>query len=116
MGSIHSHDASTASRRMKSVASPAITSSSNRSYASGDCSPKVDPYWKSIFTGCTCTWGPGSFAEIRSDRPSSGWMRRASMLEASGASRSRLNRICGTSLKWTAISLARLGRRLPVRR
>ena len=36
IGITHRHAASTASRRMNSVASPAITSSSSRSYASGD--------------------------------------------------------------------------------
>jgi hypothetical protein len=38
---IQLHDASTWSRRMKSVASPAITSSSSRSYASGVLPPKM---------------------------------------------------------------------------
>ena len=43
IGITHRHAASTASRRMKSVASPTITSSSRRSYASGDVPPNVLP-------------------------------------------------------------------------
>src|SRR2546427_12133492 len=43
IGITHRHPASTASRRMNSVESPTITSSSSRSYASGDVPPKVLP-------------------------------------------------------------------------
>src|SRR5205085_2912355 len=42
IGMTNSQAVSTASRRMKSVASPAITSSIRRSYASGDVPPKLE--------------------------------------------------------------------------
>jgi hypothetical protein len=41
IGVIHCHDASTASRRENSVASPRMASSSSRSYASGGSPPNA---------------------------------------------------------------------------
>ena len=55
-------------------------------------------------------------AQMRSDRPSSGWRRRARTFGSNGVVGLRLNSTSGTSLKCTAISDARFGSRLPVRR
>ena len=113
---IHAQEASTASRRINSEASPAITSSSRRSYASGEGAPKTSPYLKCISTGCVCAFDPGVLEMIRSDSPSSGWIRRANTLGACGAAGLALKRICGMSRNWTAISLARFTIPFPVRK
>src|SRR5205809_768240 len=69
MGVIHAHEASTASRRMKRDASPAMTSSSKRSYASGDGAPNASPWRKCIPTGCVLAFAPGTFEMIRRAKP-----------------------------------------------
>ena len=58
---------------------------------------------------------PGTLAPKRSMIPSSGWMRMASRFGSGCVAVSRNSR-WGTSLNWIAISVARLGRRLPMRR
>ena len=75
----------------------------------------AEPYVKSIVTLRTSMPRPGTLAPNRSMIPSSGWIRIASRL-ASGSLALSLNSWCGTSLNWIAISVARLGSRLPMRR
>ena len=67
-----------------------------------------------MVTDRTSSPSPGTLAPKRSMIPSSGWIRIASRF-ASGSTPSSLNSRCGTSRYWIAISVARLGRRLPVR-
>jgi len=73
------------------------------------------PYWKSICTGRTASAVPGVLAAICSVAPSFGCTEITSSFGGGGASRLR-NGWCGTGLKTIAISVARSGRRLPVRR
>ena len=54
-------------------------------------------------------------ATKRSRMPSSGWMRMANML-GSGSLALSLKSVSGGWLNWIAISVARRGRCLPVRR
>ena len=68
-----------------------------------------------MLTGAISIAGPGSFDPKLSAIPSSGWIRIASTLGRMLSPR-RPNRRCGASLKWTAISVTRLGSRLPDRR
>ena len=68
-------------------------------------------------TGCRCTPWPGIFDSMRSEKPSSGWTRSTRALGASPppAAASR-NIVTGGRLNWMAISVTRVGSRLPVRR
>ena len=59
---------------------------------------------------------PGSFASNRSEIPSSGWTLTISRLGATELTRARLKISSGGRLNWIAISVVRLGSRLPVRR
>ena len=68
-----------------------------------------------MFTVRTSTPRPGTLAAKRRRMPSSGWIRRASRF-GSGSAFESLKRASGTCLNWTAISVARLGSRLPARR
>ena len=68
-----------------------------------------------MFTLRTSSPSSGTLAAKRSMMPSSGWMRSASRL-ASGDVALSPKSISGGSLNWMAISVARLGSRLPVRR
>ena len=61
-------------------------------------------------------WGPGTFARKRSEAPSSGWIRRSSRLGSRVSTAVEAKGRCGAGLKWIATSVARRGRRLPVRR
>ncbi len=78
------HEASTLSRRMNSVLSPAMTSSSRRSYASGDVPPNSRAYSKSISTGRISNRDPGALDEMPSAKPSSGCMRIVSTFGRGG--------------------------------
>ena len=79
---------------------------------------------KSMFTDSMRSAWPGILAPKRSVMPSSGWMRRTSWLgsipsvgvapEATATLPEKGE--CGTRRNWIAISVARFGMRLPVRR
>ena len=68
-----------------------------------------------MFTLRTSRPRSGTLAAKRSRMPSSGWMRMASRFGSGSEALSRKS-ISGGRLNWTAISVARRGRRLPVRR
>ena len=60
--------------------------------------------------------GPGTFARKRSEAPSSGWMRSTSRFGCTVSTAVAAKGRCGAGLNWIATSVARRGRRLPVRR
>ena len=68
-----------------------------------------------MFTLRTSRPSSGTLAAKRSRMPSSGWMRSASRF-ASGSVVAPRKSISGGRLNWMAISVARWGSRLPVRR
>ena len=68
-----------------------------------------------MLTERTSSPRPGTLAAKRSRIPSSGWIRIASRF-GSGSAPALRKSIMGGRLNWTAISVARRGRRLPVRR
>jgi hypothetical protein len=59
--------------------------------------------------------GAGTLAPKRSVMPSSGWMRSTNESASRYSATSKENGRCGTCRNWTATSVTRLGRRLPVR-
>ncbi len=60
--------------------------------------------------------GPGTLAPNFMVMPSSGWMRSTSALGSRPSWAASPNGRCGAALNLTTTSVARLGRRLPVRR